>query len=849
MTMPYPQNDTKSSDPSPTEELVQTALGDWVFPSLNGLIFSKHRAQDVLQAHFGDRLHQQDRLYVIVGSDSGQLIEYVRTHAELPRGARWIFIEPDDICERLRGQPEIAANLDEYVHLVTLEEWPEQARLLQLDAYFRIGGVVFEQSLAALDSRHPQYDELNAKLDAELTQLRFKVTTSLTHAPFIATQLINTPNFPTSVEALAQAFAGKTAMILAGGPSLDEMIPWIRAHRSGLFLIAVSRISGRLQEAGIEPDILVTVDPKPISLTVSRQMFEFGPQTLLVTSNHPYPAIVNRWPHALAHMDALLPWTDDLNPKNNLASSGPTVTHAATVLAEYLGFDTIIFAGLDLCHAPNGQTHAQGSSEAAAGPLLDYTALSVKTNSGATAYTTPDYFAGIETMAAIARSLKEKGIRCVNPSVNAARIDNIEFVPAVKLSPPEKPFDRSALDAVISDQIGRNHRAFLDQLSQRLEQMLEDLAKIQHLTQLAMESNQAYFHTLNPERQQLHRRRMRAVDRFMRLKLIAAESLVKNLAASVLISTDLPHDFFDLSPKQAEQLSHRFYKALHTESQRIRPQIEQILFRIETRRLENACESSTDIRQLVDRYMEGSEPERGLWLSRHQGATRTDIEPAESSYGQHLAELIEKDQQRKREKRAPQASLRLAEIHFSQNNTAALSSMSQTLRQHPERDRARPYGAYVDGLLNELEGEPNKALLHYEEVLNQADQQQDLRLLEHCLLRVAAVSLTTDPAQVDQASQALETASQINPAHWPHLANLAVTLDQPQNAINALSHYLQHFPGDSLRVEQLADIFASQGVMEGVIACRELLPFCAPAHQQKLEMHLAQLLGSHEAQT
>lgn len=823
-----------------TSDLVQTALGDWVFPEINGLTFSHNRATDVIGMYFGDRLHQQDRLYVVVGTDSGRLIDFIRQREPLPRGSRWVFIEPKDLYDRLMAQPDITAQLDEYVHLITVDEWPDLAKLLQLTAYFRIDGVIFERSLAALDSRHPEYDPLSSQLDTELTQERFRVFSRIGHAPFIRAQLANTPNFPMSAEALKGAFEGKTLMILAGGPSLDECIPWIQAHREGLLLLAVSRISKRLLDVGIQPDIVMTVDPHPISLTVSRQMFEFGPETVLVACNHAFPGITNRWPGAVLYTDNLLPWEDDLNPRENAQSRPPTVTHSAAMLADYMGFKNVIFAGLDLCHAPNGQTHASGSSEAASGPLLDYTALAVETNIGTTAYTTPDYFEGIASMESIAKLLNERRVRCLNPSANAVRMKGIEYRPLDQLPIPTQPFDRSALDQVIATQERHEAKSFYDALDERLAEIADEVGKITRLAQLAQESNQAYFHTLNSERQHLHRRRMNAIDRFMRRRLPRGEHMIKEMAARALLATDLPHDFFDLEASQAEGLAARFYQVLQHQAQEVEPIIETARFRIQTRRMER--DADTEVETLVARYLEGHEPERAFWLSRHRDCPDDALAPATEQYQHLIDRLLEQDRQRNAEKRAPQASLRLAEMHFSQNNGLALESLWHALAQHPDCEKARPYHAYLGGLLSELNDQPQEALQQYEQVLNQADQQQDLRLIEHCLLRIAAVSLTVTPAQVEQASQALETASLVNPAHWPHLARLAMTLEQPQKAIEALSHYLQHFPGDSRRVAQLADIFAEQGLKEGVAACRELLPFCPATRQPELDAHLTNLL-------
>ncbi|WP_407275478.1 6-hydroxymethylpterin diphosphokinase MptE-like protein [Halothiobacillus sp. DCM-1] len=831
--------------------LVQSSHGDWIFPALNGVHFASTQengqqspAQAILQQHFGQRLHAQDRLYLLIGSDSGQLIRFVQSQAPLPRGSRWVFIEPPAIAEILRAFPPIAELLDDFVQLMTPEEWENAQELMQLDAYLRIGGVVFEQSLAALDHTTNHYQALTGALDAELSSQRYMITANLGKLPFIRAQLGNLPNFFQSLLPLKNLFAGKTALILAGGPSLDQEIDWIIRHRAQLFLIAVSRISARLRQLDITPDFVVTVDPHPVSFTVSRQMFEFDERTILVAGNHAYPGIVNRWPHRLLYTDELLPWTESpnaeeppLNVPGNLISAGPTVTHTCVTLAAYLGFTTIAFAGLDLCHAANGQTHAKGSSEAAAGPLLDYTAVAVTTNQGESAWTTPDYYAGITAMATLAKFFAPQGVTLVNPSAQGARIDGVIHRPLAELDWGEAPFDRHAMDQALTVD-PTQLRDHLQRRKQAIETMREDIHKISRLAQLGQESNRAFFHMVNPARQALHRRRMRAIDRLMRHRYAAAEQLVKAAVQHILVATDLPNDFFALDPSQAEALGRQFYEGiLHgaAEITRLLPTIES---RLDTRLAE--LDPNEPATALLARYEAFDEPERVLWLSKARGLSPSVTASTEARYQQMLDELLAADRQRNQEKRAPKASLRLAELHFSQKNRAAVHTLEQALRQHPEPTEANRYANYALGLMYELDQHWPEALAAYTAVLNEGNPQTDSVLLEHTLLRAASASLMVHDTA--QASQALSTAALINPSHWPLVARLAELRQDLPSAIDAYTQYLARFPGDATNLRALARLFFQLGSAEGIHQCRALIPLCPDAAQASLAQELDALL-------
>lgn len=843
-----------------TAQLVQTAAGDWIFPELNAIHFTltnssstpdesscNNHAHKVLGAHFGQSLHKQDRLYIVVGSDSGQLITYVQSKTPLPRGSRWLFIEPEPYAEVLNQAVEISALLDDYVHLATPENWQETANRLLIEDYFRIDGVVFERSLAALDHPTSTYLSLVDTVDARLTEHRYKILANMGNEPFIAAQIVNAINFHHNCSAIKKIFNGQKALILAGGPSLDAQIDWIKVHRHQLFLIAVSRISARLQAASIQPDLVVTVDPYPISLTVSRQMFDFDHRCILVASNHAYPGIVSRWPHRIFYTDLLVPWVEQepdenqedwipLNPKQNLRSVGPTVTHTCVALAAYLGFTEIAFAGLDLCHAPNGQTHASGSSESAAGPLLDFSAIKVLTNLGHTAWTTPDYHGGISALERLAIELNPLGVRLVNPSPNAVAMKGIEYKPLDEIDWPDEQFDRSALDdAIVSTPTERIEH--LERLNVAYHAMASQVKIVEQLAQLGMEANSAFFNGVNSARQKLHKRRMQAIDRLLRRQYPSAEMLVKQMAKREILATDLPHDFFALDAKQAEQLGLRFYASLVKAAKLLQTLFEKVTQQLQTRLLEQ--DHSVSDSELINRYRQFNEAERALWLRVNRQLDETQTAELDHIFADELDQLIADDIKRNQEKREPKAGLRLAEMYFSQKNIPALDNLIGALDTHPDTTYAKPYQLYLRGLHAELAHDLTRAMSHYEQVITTAEPNRDGLLLEHCLLRVSAASL--EVGNLIQANQALDTVAQLNPNYWRFSSRLAELRGDLPHAIEALSQHLQLFPGDATHIKRLAELFKEIGSEEGIKACFTLLPYCPAAKREELMQTLMKL--------
>ena len=152
-------------------------------------------------------------------------------------------------------------------------------------------------------------------------------------------------------------FSGKTAALLGGGPSLDDMIPWVREHQHDLVIIAVSRICRRLREAGITPHIVVSIDPTEFSFDISKEFLDLDPRSSSPTPTTSPSRCSRSGVAAASFSTAATPGSTDED--ENISAAGPTVTNTGFALAMAMGFSTIVFAGIDLCHSIQGYTHGE----------------------------------------------------------------------------------------------------------------------------------------------------------------------------------------------------------------------------------------------------------------------------------------------------------------------------------------------------------------------------------------------------------------------------------------------------------------------------------------------------------
>jgi hypothetical protein len=166
------------------------------------------------------------------------------------------------------------------------------------------------------------------------------------------------------VGALDGAGAGAPIVLCAPGPSLDRLLPELRAYRERAIFVALDTALRPLLTAGIEPDFVVAVDP---SLMNGRHFLGLPrhPQTWLVTD----PSLDPRAMRPFTDRTFLYrvgdnhpwPWLKSLGiDRTELRVWGSVVT-AGCDFALRLGGDPIIFAGVDLAYT-GGQPYCRGTT-------------------------------------------------------------------------------------------------------------------------------------------------------------------------------------------------------------------------------------------------------------------------------------------------------------------------------------------------------------------------------------------------------------------------------------------------------------------------------------------------------
>lgn len=162
------------------------------------------------------------------------------------------------------------------------------------------------------------------------------------------------------MEALA-GHANLDATVLVGaGPTLPDALDFLRFMQDRVPILAADSAVPKLRAAGIDPHLVIAVDPKEAPMRSASQL---DPEkTGLVLGHHVHPEY--RALHARFKTLCLSPyWCARLSPdgKRKTWDNMMFVGGTAADVALKMGARTLYLVGMDFAFAPNGATHVDGA--------------------------------------------------------------------------------------------------------------------------------------------------------------------------------------------------------------------------------------------------------------------------------------------------------------------------------------------------------------------------------------------------------------------------------------------------------------------------------------------------------
>lgn len=798
---------------------IVTPYGDEVLYEVNRDSFDRTGSAALFRQLFGHRFKAEDKLFVIIGTDSGLLPKWIAEKG-IPQGSRFLFIELPGIIEDIRARIADILNDDKLV-IATPGQWHEQIGHLHFQQYAYIDKLELFNSLGATDAHLPEYREVARTIEQQLVTYRQQVRQQLGNQLFIKRQIENVADNITPAQCLKDSFEGRDAILLGGGPSLDEMIPWIRDNRDELLVIAVSRVSRQLKALDLQPDVVVSVDPQDISFDISKEMLRFPADTLFVHSYHVAPLLLGQWPGASVYTGDKFPWKMPANPEN-LPSVGPTVTNSALALALHMGCKQIILAGVDLCYSRDGYTHASGSNEHNAGAKLGDVGPQVETNGGWLADTHPTLVQAIDIMGSQAAQALEQGCEVINPAKGAAKIPNITHKPldGIRLTQSQA----RAAD-VIHRQLpahSKQHRSkALQDTAKELARVNGRLRQVLHLTQDALDCNVRLHGNAVDFK---YKKRMDKIERRLDREFSELTRVIKDFAAATFLRLPRTNSEREWSHAELEQWAQRYYETYKNATRLLLDHVEKAQRRVNSRLEEDA--ELPDFELLFKQWDEDKTPGRATrWLQQH--ADRLDGLNTEIRDGlQRRARLFSEtlDNHDTRQAQIIKDAYTLSPVCskllwlFQQADKDGLAKLIAQLADKSGAEAVELL-ALAEGYLAELNDEAEQAFAHYNRILDQAADKLEATgehehnpRLEDALRRMSIIALGKNDS--DNALKILDVLSALSPFYEPQYAHLLRLVGRLQDAVNVYTHYLERVPNDLATMLKLGRLYQDAGADE-----------------------------------
>ncbi|MFB2679613.1 6-hydroxymethylpterin diphosphokinase MptE-like protein [Shewanella mangrovisoli] len=396
-------------------------FNEYYLPSVNRNTFEGIDSKTFYDRKFKKLFSQTDKLNIIIGMDSGLLANYILELSEgISDGSKFVIIELSTILPLLLI--DIPNELQRKLLIIDESGLDELFKQDDIKLFIAKGEYRLIPSSSVSSHHIDDYNTLFNIVESRLQNEYFDNSVNFTQKIFVKTQLENISDNHTQAKELRNTYKEMNCIVIAGGPSLDNAIHWIKENQDSLYVIAVSRIAGKLAKFGINVDIVVCVDPQDFSFDVSRGMFELSDETLLVHSYHVNPKVLSQWQGKCLYMGQRFPWNNE-NDFDNIPTVGPTVTNSAVRLAIEMGFSKILLSGVDFCYSKSGYSHASGTVEASLGPSLGHDTLWVSTYAGYQAETLIQLKQAMESLEHEAKTYPHVDI--INLSSNAAYIEGI----------------------------------------------------------------------------------------------------------------------------------------------------------------------------------------------------------------------------------------------------------------------------------------------------------------------------------------------------------------------------------------------------------------------------------------
>lgn len=787
--------------------VVSNAFGEHYLFAINRNLFQGTDASTVFRSQFNEQLFKEDSLYIIAGTDSGLLLQYVKSQG-VPRGSSYLFVEPPEVLEHLVEMDDP----DGEVRVAIPDKWQETAiRDLDFAGFAVQDRIEIIRSLGVVHGHYGEYRPLWRQLREEYFMRIRSFRIGMNHRPFAVSQIDNLAENETTTVFLKDIFKGKTAVLLAGGPSLDEILPWVRDNRDNLLVIAVARVCYSLIQSDIQPDIVVAVDPYHMTLYVNRDMFEFQDSTLFVHEFHVSSNLLASWGGQNAFVGKRYPWTTPLEPGNLPSSPGITVTNTAFAVGVATGISQLILGGADFCFSQSGHTHASGSTEHKLGSQPMLGDRRVETNGGFMADTDKTFVNSANSIEKQAEEAQGLGCHVINPSPNSMRMQHVEHITLDNISVPN--MEKPAMD-VINERLPKHDKgariAYYNEALGEVDRVLKELRELKELANKALDYNRKLFDKSNKEKSRHYHNKLEHIEKQLKEKHASTDMFIKHIGLMRFVP------LMRASEEDAEKIeenSRLYFEAYLATCKELLELLGKSRHRMVSRLEEEKPEPN--VSELLKQWRQDKQPGRAIvWANQHQDhihqlpeALQQELQAFQDSF----EEAIKEQEPSYLADIEPGLTLdgtnAKAREYFQCQDMAGLNSLLLGLQGHRDEEQSQHFLPLVEAYMAELSNDPKQAIEAYESVGEGPAQIDALtRLFE----------LHIHKHELEPGLHVLKTLSDISSVYTPMYADLLQATGGVEEAVEIYTNYILENPDDLNSVMKLGKIYQEFGAADGV---------------------------------
>lgn len=359
------------------------------------------------------KINDDTEAIILVGVGTGTLVR------ELERRYQILVVEPNEVCGEVLYEEMICLFNESDAKNQLNNEFLKFIGL-KTEIIFHPSYIPSKQSIRVLKRIRNSFQQVQVDLN---TRVSF---TGKWYKQYLLNVNTLVENFDRviNIDTLKDFHKGERALMIAGGPSFEESIPYLKQAQNSYYIVAIGQVVKVLLENDIFPDYVVSIDSEQANAHFFEDLEMDIPLIYSLQVNSSIPS------HAKG---PLIPYADNkvtkelLNFSSKIFDTGPTVAISAVIFMHYAGFEFIGLIGQDLA-LRNGEYYGPSVKEKSSneGQLSELT-HTIELNNGELGKTTPVLLGFLTSYNALVSYYQDLRYKLVNYSEFGARIDGVHY--------------------------------------------------------------------------------------------------------------------------------------------------------------------------------------------------------------------------------------------------------------------------------------------------------------------------------------------------------------------------------------------------------------------------------------